>query len=83
MVENNSEVETRESFEKYRAFLSTQNGIISSEMKLDYQIVKIEGDEKRITFLYKSIIGGILDIEDFNEAEEIVEEVIKRLKNRN
>ena len=83
LVENKSEAEARESFEKYLAFLSTQNKIISSKMILDYQIVKIEGDKKRITFLYKSTLGGILDIEDFEEAEEIVGEIIKRLKSRN
>ncbi|UCE73066.1 MAG: hypothetical protein JSV56_08475 [Methanomassiliicoccales archaeon] len=81
LVNNGSLKKAEESFQKYKRFLASESDIISHELKYDYQIVKTEKEKMNIVFQYKTIMGGVLHIDDFSEGEEIVEDMVKKLKN--
>jgi len=82
LAENNSAEEAEKAFAKYHEFLKSNSEIISHERKADYQKFKVQDRKKSVIFLYQSFLGGVLRIEDFSEGDEIIEEVLNKLKNR-
>ena len=82
LAENSSTAEAEEAFGRYQAFFKSERKIVSYERKPDHQKVRIENKKKKIVFQYKSVVGGVLDIVDFSKGEEIIEEVLKKLRNR-
>lgn len=82
LTENSSPAEAEEAFAKYHDFLKSNSEIISHEKKEDYQKFKVQDRKKSVIFLYQSFLGGVLRIEDFSGGDEIIEEVLNKLKNR-
>ena len=82
LAENSSSNEAEEVFGKYQNFLQSENEIISHEKKPDYQKIRARNSKKVVIFQYSSIMGGVLNIEDFSQGDEIVDEILVKLRNR-
>jgi len=80
LAKNSSEEEAEEAFGKYQDFLKSQGEIISKEKKTGCQKIRAKNNKKRILFQYKSTIGGVLNIDDFSEGEEIIEKILSELR---
>ncbi len=83
LVENSSPEEAEEAFGKYHNFIKDDSKIISHEKKSDYQKIRTRNRKKVVIFQYGSIIGGVLNMGDFPEADEIIEEILTKLRGRN
>ena len=82
LVANSSPDEAEAVFGKYQNFLQSENEIISHERKPDYQKIRARNSKKVVIFQYSSMVGGVLNIEDFSQGDEIVDEILVKLRNR-
>ena len=82
LAENSSPAEAEEAFSKYQDFLKAEGDIISHQRKPDYQKIRVKNRKKELIFQHGSIVGGVLNIGDFPEGDDIIEEILKKLRNR-
>ncbi len=80
LIKNSSSEEAHDAFAKYREFLESNSEKVEQEKMDDYQIIKVEGRKKSVVFQYHSFIGGVLKIEVFSDGEEIIKEILNKLK---
>jgi hypothetical protein len=80
LIESSSPVEAEESFAQYVEFLKSNSEKVDQEKSDDYQIIKVEERKKSVIFNHQSFIGGVLKIEDFSDGEEIIKEILNKLK---
>lgn len=81
LVENDSLDEAKDSFKKYKETIESQNEHVTHEMKSNYQLLNVQNGQGKVIFQFKSIIGGVLNIDDISESEKIIQAIIEKLKN--
>lgn len=82
LMDNHSLEEAEDSFKKYKETFKPQNENISHEIDSDYQSLEIKNGKGKIFFQYKSIVGGVLNIDDLSQGKQIVNDLLKRLKTK-
>jgi hypothetical protein len=82
LVEDASTEETASNYGKYRSFLKSQGANISHERKGEAPSFRAGNGSRRLVFVYRTILGGVLDVRDYSEAEEIVDGIVGRLRER-
>jgi hypothetical protein len=80
LVKSASREKAVEAFGKYEDFLKSQNEKMSLLKKDDYQVVFGEREKGKAIFQYGSFVGGVLNRDDFSEAQRIIEEIVQKLK---
>ena len=81
LLRENSTEEANAIFQKYQAFLQSQDEQISLMTKEGLHIAFSKGKEAAKTlFQYGSFFGGVLNQEDSSQAVSIIEDVVRRLK---
>jgi hypothetical protein len=80
LVKNGSPDRAKEVFRKYKEFLKSQHESVSHSKKYDYQLIFKKGKKVEILFNYGSFVGGILNCADSSKAKEIIEEVVRKLR---
>lgn len=81
LIENDSLEEAKYSFKKYKETIESQNEHFTYEMKSNYQLLNVQNEQGKVIFQFKSIIGGVLNINDLCDSEKIIQAIIEKLKN--
>jgi hypothetical protein len=82
LVENGSAEEAVGNYGEYRSFLESQGANVSQEKKGEAPSFRAENGSRQLVFVYRTILGGVLSIRSFSEAEEIVGGIVGRLRER-
>ncbi|MFH1242212.1 MAG: DUF6599 family protein [Pseudomonadota bacterium] len=82
LVKNDSREKAGEALGKYQGFLRSQNEKVTLSRKDDYQLIFTESKKGKAIFQYGSFVGGVLGSRDLPEAERIIEEIVRKLRNR-
>ena len=77
LVPNNSPAEAETAFTKYLQHLASQYPGLTAATKSKYQTISTT--DGRTAFLYKTYVGGILNVPDPAAARKLTEEMITRL----
>jgi hypothetical protein len=81
LVQTDSAAEAEEVFQKYQAFLGSQDQELTLTPTSDYMLVLVPKAGKAV-FLYNDFLGGVFGIGDSDASKKIIEEMIGRLRNR-
>ncbi|MDY7035572.1 MAG: DUF6599 family protein [Thermodesulfobacteriota bacterium] len=80
LVRNGSHDIAREVFRKYQDFLKSQAERVSHTKKYDYQLIFTKKEKAEVMFQYGPFVGGVLYSTDRSKAEEIIEEIVRKLR---
>jgi hypothetical protein len=80
LLKETSPDEAQSAFQRYQAFLQSQDENISILKREDYPVAFAKGKGGKTLFHYGAFFGGILNLDDSAEATRIVEQMIQRLK---
>ena len=80
LVKNGSPDIANEVFTKYQGFLGSHHEKVSHSQKQDYRFAFTESERAVVIFQYGSFVGGVLNSADLSKAEEIIKEIIQKLK---
>jgi hypothetical protein len=82
LVENGSTEEAVRSYGKYRDSLRSRGATISHEKEGNSPSFRAGNGSVQLIFVYRTILGGILNVEEFSEAEAIAGGITARLRER-
>jgi len=80
LVKNGSHDIANDVFKKYQDFLRSQHERVSHSKKNDCQLAFTKREKVEAIFQYGPFVGGVLNISDLSKAEEIIEEIVQKLK---
>jgi len=80
LVKNASPDIAQDVFRKYHDFIRSHNESVFVSQKDDYQIVFTKRERASAVFQYGSFVGGVLNRADLSRSEELIKELIQKLK---